>query len=258
MTEFERDCKEIREVFPDVLEEYAKVMGLDARTLAEFTDIDCVSGEEEYWPCPSMRSNGGRDVTMVCNLNGKENGWDIIFDEGLNIPREDSQRLYVAAGLASIGLVHIAYDARDARKESSRDGLMRAKKIMQQLEDKEIIDHQIRELECSGKIESSLYPIEITYEDVRRINQIRFRLGVAYLVTNFDMEKREQASVLFTEHFAEDLKKLGENLISFAIGFGLDKHIDPEIYKQKGVSSALHIFNFAGIFPMDMSDIMRT
>lgn len=258
MTDFDSTCAEMKKLFPEVLADYAEVMGMSKETLTEFTEFECVYGESDYWPYPSIRENGGRDLTLVCNVEGKQSGWDQIFEEGLDLDRQESQKIYLAAGMAAVGLVHIAYDAVVSRSEESKAGLKRVKMIMEQLEDKEIIDNQIRELECAERIESSLYPIEITFEDVMTINRIRFSLGVAYLVTDFDMEKREQASEVFTEQFSEDLQKLGENLISFARGFGLDKHIDPEVYKQKGVSRALHLFNFAGIFPMDMSDIMRT
>jgi hypothetical protein len=258
MTDIETTRAEIQEVFPEVLADYAEVMGVSKEVIAQYTDIECVNGERDFWPYPTLRENKGRDITVVCNLHGKQSGWDQVFDEGLALESRESQRLYVAAGLASVGLVHIAYDAKVSRSESARIGLKRVKRIMEQLEDKEVLDHQIMELEVAERIESSLYPIEIDYPDIKTINRIRFSLGVAYLVTDFDMELRDKASAVFTDLFSEDLKRLGDDLISFAYGFGLDKHVDPEVYKQKGVSRALHLFNFAGIFPMDMSDIMRT
>lgn len=252
---FLEEKKSLNGLMPVIIRDYCSTMGGSAEDMSRFTTLVFNESEDSYSPYPEVVDQGGRNLEIVCSLPGLADSWQGLYAEA-GVDTDTGRRLYLATGLASVGIVHIALDAQNATGEDLKTKLKKVSGIVERLHDKATVTKKIEELEVSGRIDASLYPFELTPEDVQLVNRLRYSMGVSYLVNDIDLDTREALEEVFATNFSTYLKKLGAGLIDFARGFGLDKHIEPDVYKQHGLSKAFHTLYFAGIFPMYFSDII--
>lgn len=256
---YEHVASEMHTAFPELLVDFCQASGMDVQKLRDTTTLAVTDNDEStYFPYPQLRQdNDDRHITLVCNSVGYSEGWKEVFDDVAAIDERTSQRLYLATGLAWVGIVHAAYDAQQARPEESVFALRRLNAIMRQLHDKRTVTKTIHELEAAEVIEASLYPLVPEAKEIEEINRVRYGLGLGYVVLNIQDDVRENVREVFASRFADYTRRLGEDLIKMSKAFGLGNSIDPEMHKQHGINKAFHGFYFGGIIPMDMSDIMN-
>jgi hypothetical protein len=252
--------EQFSEALDQVLEEYSAVFNADLTTLRAFTDIDFYKGEGDYTPYPVVSQNkANRDITIRCNTDAYVDTWEPLVCSIDDISEEESRKLYISTGVAWVGLAHMALNAKDNRDAGrTNKELLTIKRIQKAMQNTDQVLETIRELEASEKIEANLYPIEITPEELNRINRLRYGLGVSYVVNNGPEEIRSELSLQFAEELSTYFTNMGSHLINFALSWGFDKKIEPDAYKQQGISRAFHTLYFAGIRPMDVSDILRS
>ncbi len=244
--------------FPDLLNDFCNVNQLDAYKLRETTTLYVTNSDERtYFPYPQLRQDrDGRHITLVCNTRGYNEGWKEVYEDVDGVDDETMRRLYLATGMAWVGIVHAAHDAQQARPGESEFALRRLNALMRHLHDKRTIKNTISELEVSEKIDATLFPLMPEAKEIEEINRVRYALGLGYVVLNLPEAVREQANDIFIDRFADYTRRLGENLITMSKAFGLGTTIEPEVHKQHGIVKAFHGFYFGGIIPMDMSYIM--
>lgn len=273
---------EMRQDFDVVLANYSETFNQPSELMLQSTNIVCTTGTDAYMPFPVLKHSESepRDITVVCNTDALQQTWDPIFEDIDGVTSRDARRIYLGMAFAWVGLVHNALDAKEYRvqiddmrvkvqsgeldietyRREARGFTKRMKtvvKIQEALQDAEAIKRTLEELECVGKIETSLYPYEIDGDEVQRVNRIRYGLGASYLMNETPQETRDKLSLRFAQSLTDYTSQLGRGLIDFAVKFGLDKKIDPQEYKQKGLSRAFHSLYFAGIVPIDLSDMIR-
>lgn len=249
----------LHDTFPDLLQDFCTVTQLDTQKLRETTTLYVTDSDERtYFPYPQLRQDrDGRHITLVCNTRGYAEGWQEVYEDVDGMDELAMQRLYLATGMAWVGIVHAAYDAQQARPKESEFALRRLNALMRQLHDKRAIENTISELEVSEKIEATLFPLMPEEKEIEEINRVRYALGLGYMVLDLPEQIRDDASEVFVDRFADYTGRLGANLISMSKAFGLGTSIEPEVHKQHGIVKAFHGFYFGGIIPMDMSDIMN-
>jgi len=249
-----------KESLDKAIVDYSQVFHTNAETLRTYTDVEFYEGEGDYTPYPVVSQNkADRDITIRCNTEAYLDTWEPLVCSVDGVTEEDSRNMYIATGIAWVGLAHMALNAKDNRSagRSSKE-MLTIMRIHKNLQDKEQVLETIRELETSEKIEANLYPIEVTDEELNRINRLRYGLGVSYLVNDVPEEIRSELSLQFAENLSQYFRNMGNHLIDFAISWGFDKKVEPDAYKQQGISRAFHTLYFAGIRPMDVSDILRS
>lgn len=238
---------------------YSELYNQPPELMRQFTDIEFYRGDGDYTPYPVIVQNGsGRDITIRCNLDAYEDTWEQLVLATDEATEEDAQKLYVGTGIAWVGMAHMALDAQVKRNEgNARSNALKAiLRIQKKMQDEKQVVATITELETTGVIEANLYPIEITPGELNRINRLRYGIGMAYLLHNTPGDVREAISIHAAQNLASYFKNMGNHLIDFALGWGLDKKVEPQAYKQQGISRAFHTLYFAGIRPMDISDIL--
>lgn len=238
---------------------YAELYQQPPELMRQFTDIEFYRGDGDYTPYPVIAQNGsGRDITIRCNLDAYEDTWEQLILSSEEASEEDAQRLYVGTGIAWVGLAHMALDAKANRHAgNARSNALKAiLRIQEKMQDEQQVTETITELETAGVIEANLYPIEITAEELNRINRLRYGLGMAYVLHDTPDEIRDAVSLQAAQNLASYFKNMGNHLLDFALSWGLDKKVEPQAYKQQGISRAFHTLYFAGIRPMDISDIL--
>ena len=271
--------------FDIVLARYSEVNCQPPDLLVAHTDIKCVvsptnlsAADETYMPYPVLEhpDSHSRDITIVCNTDAMQDTWEPLFMDIDGLTVEDARRIYLGMAFAWVGLVHNSLDAIEQRriiqkritneetdnpahKREVREFKKRLKSIaaiQSALKDGDTIQHTIDELEVAGIIEANLYPYEITPEEVQRVNRIRYGLGMAYLINGISEDVREQLSVRFADSYSQYNTRLGLGLLEFGTNFGLDKRMDVGQYRQIGLNRAFHSLYFAGIEPMNLSEMI--
>lgn len=240
--------------------DYSHIFQSDVDTLRSYTDVEFYDGEGDYTPYPVLSQNkADRDITIRCNTRAYLDTWEPLVCSVEGVTEEDSRNMYIGIGIAWVGLAHMALNAKDNRNagRSSKE-LLTIMRIQKSMQDAEQVLETIQELEASEKIDASLYPIEITAEELNRINRLRYGLGVSYLINDVQGEVLSDLSLQYAENLSQYFTNLGNHLIDFAISWGFDKNVEPDAYKQQGISRAFHTLYFAGIRPMDVSDILRS
>ncbi len=275
-------ARDLRQDFDVTLANYCDVFSQPSELIINSTEIVCVTGADAYMPFPVLEHSESepRDITVICNTDALRETWEPLFSDVVGVNQQDARRIYLGMAFAWVGLVHSALDAREYRtqidnmrsdvrtgdldtesyRRETKEFAKRMKTVVQiqeALHDAETIQRTLEELECAGKIEASLYPYEIDEEEVQRVNRIRYGLGASYLMNATPQEARDELSLQFAQSLTDYTTQLGFGLVDFAVKFGLDKKMDPQEYRQKGLSRAFHSLYFAGIVPMDLSDIIR-
>ena len=255
LTELDALQPEWQAVFSETVKTVGDALGSDGNTLAAFSYVRLVEGEDHFKPWPEIKYLNG-EVEVTCNLEGFHI-WEQVLSEAPSFNASDIRRLYLATAATSVELCFLADSASQERAMLDPKirslSIKRASSIINKLYNREELLVNAEKFEQEHGVTEVTAAIMNTFTEsqILELNKFRYGLGTALFALDVPAEVTEEITEAFKENFIREIIRHEETLIMFLSEFSRARPAaDITTKYTKAKQLAFQEFLFAGTIPM--------